>query len=254
MSIRELLERMVLRLDESVQALSASFPQPLKVPMRDGFVFRYENQTILLLMFLKAVKIASNNNAAMTLLRAGFVQETYALCRMIDESCDDIMFMAQLGEDKQASKDQRRFFREFFQEELENPGDPLSSAKRDRVPRKNIHAALSRMGGAESQNPSRDIAVGRSLSQAFSGFVHGSYGHLMELFGGPERRFHTRGLFGTPRIEECERNHVNYMYRSFVAVEAVALLASRSDVAERLDSLRLALARETGCDEQPQAS
>lgn len=252
MPLRELLKRTVLGLDETVQALSMSFSQPVQVPMRDGFVPRYKDRTILLLVFLKAVKIASNNNAAMALIRAGFVQETYALCRMIDEACEDITFMATpKGENGQMSNDQRRFMLEFFQEELENPIDPLSSAKRDRVPRKKIHAALSRMRGTESGNPSLHQAVAQALHQTFSGFVHGPYFHIMELFGGPEGRFYTAGLEGTPRIEECERSHVNYVYRSLAAVETVAYLADRPDVVARLDSLRLELARQTGCDPQP---
>jgi predicted HicB family RNase H-like nuclease len=249
MPLRDLLESTVLALDECVQAVSESFPQPVTVPRSNSFVFRYRNETILLLMFLKAVKIASNNSAAIALIRAGFVQETYALCRMIDESCEDIMFMAMpLGENGQASEDQRRFFREFFQEELDNPTDPFSSTKRDRVPRRRIHAALSRMREAQTQNPSLDQAVSRALHQTFSGFVHGPYFHLMELFGGSEHRFHTRGLLGTPRIEECERNQVNYVYRSLVAVQAVAFLANRPDVVSRLEALAVELATQTVCD------
>lgn len=249
MSLQDLLERMVHELDECVHVLSQSFPQPGLVPRGDAFVFRHQNKSALLLMYLKAVKIASNNNAAMVLIRSGYVQETYALCRMIDEACDDILFMASPdGDDGQLSRDQLRFLEEFFQAEIESPGDPLSSAKRDRVPRRSIHAALSRMRGAESRNPSLDIAVGRTLHRTFSGFVHGAYVHVMELFEVPERRFHTRGLIGTLRIEECEDNHINYVYRSLGAVEAVSTLADRPDVASRLHGLRLELARQTGCD------
>lgn len=249
MALLDLLERMVHGLDESVQALSRSFPQPVTTPRGDAFVFRHQNKSVLLLMFLKAVKIASNNNAALVLIRAGYVQETYALCRMIDEACDDIMFMASAdSHDGQPSKDQLRFLEEFFQEEIENPGDPLSSATRDRVPQRNIRAALSRTRGAESHNPSHDIAVGRTLYQTFSGFVHGAYVHLMELFSVPERRFHTRGLLGTERIEECEENQVNYVYRSLCAVQAVAMNADRPDVTSSLRELRIELAKQTGCD------
>jgi hypothetical protein len=103
-------------------------------------------------------------------MRSGFIQETYSLCRTIDEASEDIWFMSTpLGEGGQPSEDQRRFIDEFFQEEFADPSDLLSPAKRDRVPRKKIRAALTRIPGAESKNPSHELAVVRTLDQTFSG-------------------------------------------------------------------------------------
>jgi len=67
-------------------------------------------------------------------MRNGFVQETYSLCRAINEACEDHWFMvAPLGENGQASEDQRRFLEEFFQEAFSDPEDLLLSTKRDRL-------------------------------------------------------------------------------------------------------------------------
>jgi hypothetical protein len=244
--LQQLLEDTVSGLDDCVQELSSSFPRPLRVQSRSGFVFRHAEQDDRLLSFLKAVRIASLHNAAIVLLRAGFVQETYALCRMTDEACEDIWFMATpLGEGGQASKDQVRFHEEFFQEEFDDSEDLLSSSKRDRVPRQRIRAAVNRIG--ERPDPSTDQAVARTLFQAFSGFIHGPYVHIMQQYGGLPPRFHTRGMLGTPREDEGVKNHVHYLYRSLLAVEGVARRAGRADVVDRLFALSSELARKTRC-------
>jgi hypothetical protein len=244
----ELLERSVGGLDYCVQALGTSFPAPVRVAQGNRFVFRHMQHDDLLLSYLKLVKIASHHNAAMILLRAGYVHEVYALCRMIDEACEDVLFMATpLGEGGQESDDQRKFIEEFFQEEFGNSDDPLGSLQgRDRVSRRRIHAALSKLPTKDG-DPSTGQAVARTLYQAFSGFVHGAYVHIMELFGGNPARFHTRGMLNTPRMAECETNHVNYLLRSLFMVELVARRAIRADITDKALALSTELARQTGC-------
>lgn len=249
MNLQQQLESTISALDDCVQQLSNSIQLPNRVPRGERFVFRHVEQTDFVLLVLKAVRIASANNAAMVLMRAGFVQEIYALSRAIDEACEDIWFMATpLGEGGQASEDQQRFFTEFFQEEFEDPDNLLSSSnRRDRVRRQKIRAALTRIPGAQSKDPSGDLAVARTLDQAFSGFIHGPYVHIMEQYGGNPPHFHTRGLLGTPRIEECERNHVYHLDRSLLAVLMVARRANREGIATRLRDLSIDLAEKTGC-------
>jgi len=122
--LRELLERTIVGFDECVQALAATLDQPARVKQRDLIALRHLRRGDLLLSIVKLVKIASHHNAAMVLLGAGYVQEVYALCRMIDEACEDITFMATpLGEGGGASENQQRFFQEFFQEEFTDRED-----------------------------------------------------------------------------------------------------------------------------------
>jgi hypothetical protein len=169
---------------------------------------------------------------------------------MIEEACEDIPFMATpLGGDGQPSPHQMRFCEEFFQEEFSGSDLVESHQSRDRVPRQRVRAGMSRIGdGDDGRDPSREVQIGRVLSGVFSGFVHGAYVHVMELFGGAPPRFLTRGLLGTPRLQECLINHVNYAYRSLLAVEAVGHCAHREDVVYRALDLNIALAR------QPSAS
>jgi hypothetical protein len=245
----QVLANAVASLDDCVRALASSFPNPELVKVgQDQVKFRHRYQGDLLLSYLKAIKIASTNNAALLLLRAGYVQEVYALCRIMDEAGEDIQFMAQpLGEGGEPSKDQNRFFNEFYQEEFDDPDDPLSSATRDRVSRRAIRAALGRFAAGAGIDSSKHQAIGKTLYATFSGFVHGAYVHIMELFGGNPPLFHTRGMLNTPRMSEAIDNHANYVYRSLIAVEHVAIRAYRPEVVKAVVEAHIALAKATGC-------
>jgi hypothetical protein len=244
-----ILDQAAAGLDQCVQALSTSFELPERVTINDDwYVFRHAEKSDLLLQFMKLVKIASHNNAALVLIRKGYVYEIYALCRMIDEACEDIHFLeAPLGEDDKPSKYQLRFFEDFFQEEFSGQDLVESQNPRDRVPRHRIRAALTKhWADGVKRDTSREIKIGKVLYGTFSGFVHGAYVHLMELFGGSPLRFHTHGMMETPRIWECLRNQLNYVFRSLLAVEAVAQRTYRQDVFNRALDLNIALARQAG--------
>jgi hypothetical protein len=242
-----ILDEAVAGLDQCVQALSSSFELPQRVIVNGLEIFRHLNQDDLLLSFMQLLKIASHNNAAMVLIRAGFVNEVYALCRMIDEACEDIHFMQEPnGEDGRPTKQQVTFVDEFFQEEFSGQDLVESHNSRDRVSRQKIRAANARLGADQVKlDPSTEVKLTAALYGAFSGFVHGAYVHLMELFNG--RYFHTRGMLGTPRIQECLANQVNHVFRSLLIVEGVGYRAFREDVVHRALDCSIALARQTKC-------
>lgn len=249
MELMILLKDIVAGLDECVQALATSFSLPHRVEINGMLAFRHAEKDDLLLSFLKLVKIASHHNAAIVLLSRGYVQEVYALCRMIDEACEDIHFMATpLGDSNEPSPNQLRFFEEFFQEEFSGTDLLQSHQPRDRVPRKKVRAGISKIGNSNiKHDTSRELEIGGVLSGTFSGFVHGAYVHIMELFGGDPAHFHTRGMLETPRLQEGLDNHVSYVYRSLLAVEHVGHRASREDIVYRALDLNIVLALRTSC-------
>ena len=88
------------------------------------------------------------------------------------------------------------------------------------VPRQKIRAFISNNDGID--DPSSSIAAIRTISKAYSGFVHGASPQIMDMFGGDPPRFHTKGMLGTPRVEEGLKDLWNYMYRSFLSHIMVA--------------------------------
>ena len=198
--------------------------------------------------FLKCVRSVSCLNAALALLRSGYVHEVFGLCRLVDEANDDVTFISlRLGEGDEPRDDQKRLIREFFQEEFADEENVLDSQqKRDRVSRQRIRAAIASVDAGVG-NPSDKIAIRRVLDQVYSGYIHGAYGHIMELFGGSPARYHTSGMLGTPKIAQCEEQLTNYVYRSVLAAEIVAGRSRNAEMVERLRTLRNEFAAKTGC-------
>lgn len=175
--------------------------------------FRHVALTDALACYLKGIKTISTLRACVLLLRHGYTQEVGALCRMADDFCNEILFLLVPQGKEGYSDDQVKFLENFYQEEFERPDDPLRSPqKRDTVPAKKIHATFGKLAGGEL-NPSDAQELLRTVQQAFSGYVHGAYPHIMELFGGNPPRFHMSGMLGTPRIEEWRAQLVGYIHR-----------------------------------------
>jgi hypothetical protein len=112
---------------------------------------------------------------------------------MIGEACEDIHFMQEpFGEGGKPSKYQFEFINEFFQEEFSGQDLMESHNSRARAPRLNVRAANAGLGVDRVKlDPRTEVKITGVLSATFSGFVHGAYIHLMELFGGPSFGFHT---------------------------------------------------------------
>lgn len=246
-SLQTVIQNTISELEQCVQTLGDYFELPTLVDYGGFPFFRHENLNDLLACYLKSVRIVSSLNATLSLLKKGFVQEIYVLCRCIDEFCEDIWFLSTPLGDNGPSKDQTRFIEEFFQEEFDHPDNPLTSTqKRDRVPRKKIHAAISRLDG-QPLNPSDSKELQRTLQQTFSGYVHGAYAHIMELYGGSPPLYHTMGMKETPRLKECEQQLVSYVYRSIIAIRVVARRVEASSWDAKLNVIAENFVKETGC-------
>lgn len=185
--------------------------------------FRHETLTESLACYLKGIKAISTLNACIVLLRHGYAQEVGALCRMVDDFCNEIFFLLlPQGSGGTFSDDQIRFLENFFQEEFDKPADPLRSTQnRETVPIKKIHATFGKLAAGEL-NPSDAQELLRTVQQAFSGYVHGAYPHIMEMYGGNPPHFHLSGMLGTPRIDEWRGQLVGYVQRLIIASVFVA--------------------------------
>jgi hypothetical protein len=243
----EYLKTSIAQLEGLVQELGSFFEKPTLVDIGDHKVFRHRVKNDLLMSYLKCVRAVSSLNAALVLLRNGYVQEVGTLCRCIQDFCDDVLFLATPLGEKEPSADQRRLVEEFYQEDFDQPANPLVSIqKRDRVPRPKIQAGIARIQG-HPINPSDATTLHRTIQQVFSGYVHGAYVHTMEMYGGNPPKYHTSGMLHTPRVHEWERQLVNYIYRAVIAAEIVAKRVGATLSIENLRKFREAFETETKC-------
>ena len=200
--------------------------------------YRHEKKHDRLLVYLKGVRGISLLNASLVLLEAGHVHEMGILCRCMDESFEDMMlFIRSLGPDGEPTDKQKRVFEEFFQEEFEDLSAPiLSTAKRDRVPRNKVRTAIA--GLLENPvNPHEFAQISQSIYNAFSGYVHGAYPHIMELYGGKSPRYHMSGMLVAQRIQEWERMLIEYTYRGALGAWYVAKRLDDEGVVQEISLL-----------------
>ncbi len=245
------LRQAIAQTQSVVEALDQHFTPPKLVEVKGMPFFRHKSQNDLLLSQLKCIRAVSSLNACVVLLEHGYVQEIGTLCRCIDDFFQDVLFLASPLGASGPSEQQNRLVEEFFQEEFDNIDNPLRSTQiRKRVPRSKVLAGIARMQG-QPLNPSDAQEIQRTLQKGFSGYVHGAYVHIMEIYGGSRENlhYHMQGLTGTPRISEWIDAFSNYVYRTMIAVEVVAKRCENASAVNAIKTARISLEKATGLGE-----
>jgi hypothetical protein len=209
-------ENALANMERTLHGLTQRLPPPQRVPVLDNFVFRYVERQPEQALVQKLARIVSGLRAAQLLMEAGFVQEQGALQRMLDEFGEDVSFLA-LGIIYGMTDLHREYLEAFWMEEFDKPGDPVASEQnRPMVKRKKIRAFMARHE-TYPVDESRGVALGATLSKAFSGYVHGASPHIMEMYGGNPPRFHVAGLRASALYASHRDDLWNYFYRAICA-------------------------------------
>jgi hypothetical protein len=125
-----LYEATLDRMEEAFHQLANMIDPPELVTRGSYHVFRYKNETAEAAIIQKLARVISGLRATLVLLRNGYVQEVGALCRMMDEFNEDIVFLCQaIGKD-QITDLHQQYLRAFY-ENLMNQIDRSFLARRD---------------------------------------------------------------------------------------------------------------------------
>jgi hypothetical protein len=220
--------------------------KPVLVKMAFGMAFRYNEKDIYQAIILKLARAQSAVRAAYVLLKNGFLLEQAILHRAIDETNEDIIFLAYAVTNDTITDLHKRFLDSFWEEEIDESGNMIDSKqKRPMIPRKKIRAYIANVEKAVL-DPSRGIELSRTLSKTYSGFVHGASPHIMDMYGGNPPHFHTNGLPGTPRMQEYAGDLWNYMYRTFLSHIVVAKVLGSEKLVEILTKYKLMFEKNAG--------
>jgi len=196
--------------------------KPVFVKMSFGMAYRYKEKDIYQAIILKLARVQSAVRAAYVLLQNGFLLEQAILQRTIDETNEDILFLAYAIANDTFTDLHLRYLDAFWEEEIDESGNMIDSKqKRPMIPRQKIRAYLAKIE-KYILDPSRGIELSRTISKTYSGFVHGAAPQIMDMYVGNPPHFHTNGLLGTPRMEEYLDDLWNYMYRTFISHIVVA--------------------------------
>ena len=210
--MRRLYEQSLQNMEKTVHELAKRIPEPTKVPFKDSFFFRYVEKTIQQAIVQKLARMVSSLRAAELLMAYGFVQEQAALQRVLDEIQEDVLFLSFGAMEKELPSIHREYLDAFYQEEFDKESAVESTQLRPMIRRKRIHAYLSRIPGA-SKDISTSVEVARTVSKAYSGYIHAASPQIMDMFGGDPPKFHMRGMLGTERHHEHRADLWNYFYR-----------------------------------------
>ncbi|HEV7587819.1 MAG TPA: hypothetical protein VGO40_06780 [Longimicrobium sp.] len=227
--------RAIDTLESGVQELAAAFDPPI-LTGKPGFEWwQYEHPSGELIVLLKAVRVVSGLNALLVLLEAGYTQEVGVLLRTVDDFVDEITFLLEAYDRDENTASQVKFVQDFFAEEI-----PLSAGLRqektrtDRVKRRQIQAGQARY--LQPDNPDRVRKIVNAIDGVYSGYIHGGYPHIMEMYHGGDRPFEMRGMRKTVRISEYQKQIAAYVHRALAVLAVFAAIRGMESLHGRLKS------------------
>ena len=221
MDTDRLFDQALTHMVRTAHGFAARVPQPQKVSCINGFVFRHVERTVHQALVQKLARMVSTLHAARLLMEYGFVQEQAALQRVLDEAQEDIHFLALGVVFNKIGELHHQYLDAFFEEEFDADSAIESTQKRPMVSRKRIRAWIANCEPA-ALDPSRGVELSRTLSKAYSGFVHAASPHIMDMYFGNPSHFHMSGMAGTQRQFEHRADLWNLFYRGVLAFATVA--------------------------------
>ncbi|HWR77815.1 MAG TPA: hypothetical protein VN283_11475 [Thiobacillus sp.] len=220
--MRKLFHESLTVLENAFQRLERQVPPPQEVEWADGFVFRYQEKTIHQALILKFARSISTLRAVDVLLLNGLLQEQASLHRILDEIHEDILFLAVAVTNDEVTSRHEQYLAAFFAEEFPDPANTLARHKKpDLPPRRKIRAYVTRLLSTEP-NLSVVHDVGETISSVYSGYIHASAPHTMDMYGGDPPHFHLGSMRGTPRMQEHIDDAWNYFYRGLMNATVIA--------------------------------
>jgi hypothetical protein len=230
-------DRVTSALQHALPQLAAAVPRPRTIRTASGLpAYRYIEATSQQAIVLKSVRVLSALRSAEVNLRAGLVLDVGASMRILDELGSNIMFLAGplLGLTPSEPR-HAQFLTEFFQEEFDHP-DPLQSTqRRNRVSRRDVRAYVARAYQAPNFGVSDIVNVTETIDNAFSGYIHGAAGHIMDVFDGVD--FCVPVEQATPPIACLTDQLAQYLHRAIMSFEVSAKALGLDELNMSLRSL-----------------
>lgn len=240
-------------MSRTVHDLASRIPQPQRVPYKTSFVFRHLEKTIEQAIVQKLARIVSTLNAAYLLMVHGFVQEQGILQRVLHEMHEDVIFLCYSKIFNEFTPLHQEFLDAFYEEEFDAETPMESTQKRPMVPRKKIQAYIARKKGS-GLDPSTGLELARTITKAYSGYVHAASPHIMDMYGGHPPHFHLDGMLGTKRHEEHRQDLWNYFYRSILNFGLAAKAFGDQELSDQIHAFTVKFEEAAGKNYSPKVT
>jgi hypothetical protein len=222
-----------LFLENCFKKIEKDAPRPEVIILGSINQLRYKDKRLEIAILQKLARYISGLNSSLILLDYGYTQEMGVLFRTLDEFQEDIVFLCiPLNENEEESQLHKDYLMDFYQEEFDVPDNAfLSSQNRKTIPRKKIHAALARIL-KNNLNPSDTQQNIGTLSQLYSGYVHGTSVHILDMINPNDFQYYLSGMYGTYRQDEFYNAYWSFAYRGIVTMLHVSKTFGYHDIAE----------------------
>jgi hypothetical protein len=160
-------------------------------------VFRFIEQTLEQALLLKFARIVIGLEAVDALLTKGLLQEMAAICRILDELCEDISFLTAALTNDTVAELHERYLRAFGAEEFIDPTNTLARHQKADTPRRSKVTAYIYRVLHTSDNDLRIWDVQQAISSTYSGYIHAAAPQVMDMYGGDPPHFHIEGRLHT---------------------------------------------------------
>lgn len=212
--MKDLYSTALTEMTNYFERLSDLIDAPRLVKFEDGYVYRYENPSILAAILQKLSRVVTGLQAMHLLNFYGFLQEQAAMQRILDELTEDISFLTYAVIFDRFTDLHEKYLDAFYKEEFDQGKSAIdSSQKRPMISRRKIRAYINNVG----DDPSTGIEVSRTLSKTYSSYLHGASPQIMELYYGNPPKFHLRGAQLSPFYQDHVDEMLNYFYRGIMA-------------------------------------
>ena len=202
------VDEMIEKMNHTFSQLERSLPNKPQLILKSGYpVWRFKEKDIYQALFLKTARSQSLIRSGRVLYEHRFLQELSILQRSLDETNEDISFLA-IGCIEGISEIHNRYLEAFWLEDIDETGTVSTFGKKPpRLHRKDIQGYLAdRQDTERFKQRSRDTMG--TLYRNYSGHVHGASVFIMDMYCGDPPHFHIDGV----RDRERESAHANILY------------------------------------------
>lgn len=220
--MREIFLEVITVLSNAFKRLEEQVQPPRLVPHGSAYVFRFLEQTLEQALLLKLARVVTGLKAVDALLAKGLLQEMAAMCRILDELCEDITFLTTALTNDAVTDLHARYLRGFWAEEFTNPADTLARHQKPDAPRRSKVVAYTHRVLNRDDDTSRISDVQQAISSTYSGYIHAAAPQVMDMYGGDPPHFHIEGMLHTPLMADHVHDGWNYHFRSLIAAICVA--------------------------------
>jgi len=155
--------------------------------INDKGVFEYPEENVETVVILKLVRAVHGLNAMNLLCQSGLFIDMSAIWRCVNDCNNEIYFL--LENYPNNSSNVEKFINEFFSKTIDN----YLTTDEEPVPNKKILNAYARVISGRDQDEEVKQTIHR-IYKTNSGYIHASYAHIMEVFGGTGPSFNLSGV------------------------------------------------------------